>query len=86
LLTGTIILNQRHKERNCLNVILKRKKLFKRYFEYERLMHRWIQITLTDKLKLEEEEGIELAHGYHYVGPELQVRMVAPSITLNLGL
>jgi hypothetical protein len=39
-------------------------------------MHRWIQIALTDKLKLEEEEGIELAHGYHYVDPESQVRMV----------
>jgi hypothetical protein len=39
-------------------------------------MHRWIQIALTDKLKLEEEEGIELAHDYHYVDPELQVRMV----------
>ncbi len=33
-------------------------------------------MELTDKLKLEEEEGIELAHGYHYVDPESQVRMV----------
>jgi hypothetical protein len=53
-----------------------RKKFIKRYFQYERLMHRWIQMELTDKLKLEEEEGIELAHGYHYVDPESQVRMV----------
>jgi hypothetical protein len=25
---------------------------------------------------LEEEEGIELAHGYHYVDPETQAAMV----------
>ena len=30
-----------------------RKKFIKKYFEYERLMHCWIQIALTDKLKLE---------------------------------
>jgi hypothetical protein len=53
-----------------------RKKFVKHYFEYKRQMHRWIQIALTDKLKLEEEEeGIELAHAYHYVDPESQVRM-----------
>jgi hypothetical protein len=53
-----------------------RKKFVKLYFKYERMMHRWIQIELTEKLKLEEEEDIALAHGYHYVDPDMQVTMV----------
>jgi hypothetical protein len=53
-----------------------RKKFVKRYFEDEKLMHRWIQIELTEKVKLEEEEEIELAYGYHFVDPETQVKMV----------
>jgi hypothetical protein len=53
-----------------------RKKFVRRYFEYERMMHRWIQMELIDKLKLEEEEGIELAHGYQYVDPKTKVMMV----------
>jgi hypothetical protein len=40
------------------------------------MMHCWIQIELTEKLKLEEEEGIELEDGYHYVDPEMQGTMV----------
>jgi hypothetical protein len=38
------------------------------------LMHRWMQIELTEKLRLEEE--IELAHGCHCVDTETEVEMV----------
>ena len=53
-----------------------RKKFVKRYFESEKLMHRWIQITLTAKVTLEEEEGIEIAHGYHYTDQTTNLQMV----------
>jgi hypothetical protein len=53
-----------------------RKKFVKRYFKYERFLYRWIQIEKTEKLKLEEEEAIELAHGRHYLDPEMQASMV----------
>jgi hypothetical protein len=42
-----------------------RKKFVKHYFECERMMYHWIQIELSEKLKLKKEEGIELVHGYH---------------------
>jgi hypothetical protein len=48
-----------------------------RCFKHEKLMHRWIQIELAEKLKLEEEkEEIELADGCHCVDTESQVKMV----------
>jgi hypothetical protein len=54
------------------------KKFVRRHFEYERMMHRWIQMELIDKLKLEEEEGIELAHGHQCVDPKTKVMMRKP--------
>jgi hypothetical protein len=32
-------------------------------------MHRWIQIKLTEKQKLEVQEGIEMRHGHYCVDP-----------------
>jgi hypothetical protein len=48
----------------------------RRYFGYEKLMHRWIQIELTKKQKLEEQEGIDMPHGHHYIDPMAQLKMV----------
>ena len=53
-----------------------RKKFIVRYFDHEKLMHRWIQMKLTEKEKLEEEEGIELAYGHRYKDPISDVAMV----------
>jgi hypothetical protein len=52
------------------------KRFVKWFFKYERYMYRWIQIEKSEKQKLEEEEAIELAHGHHYVDPEMQTSMV----------
>jgi hypothetical protein len=48
----------------------------RRYFEYEKLMHRWIQIELTEKQKLEEQEGINMPHGHHYIDSRTKLKMV----------
>jgi hypothetical protein len=53
-----------------------RKKFVRRSFGYDKLMHRWIQIELTKKQKLEEQEGIDMPHGHHYVYPTTQLKMV----------
>jgi hypothetical protein len=53
-----------------------RKKFVRRHFADEMLMHRWMKMKLTEKLKLEEEEEIELSHGYHCVDAETEVEMV----------
>jgi hypothetical protein len=53
-----------------------RKKFARCYFEYEKLMHHWIQIELTHKLTLEEQEVIKLAHGRHYIDPKMLLVMV----------
>jgi hypothetical protein len=46
------------------------------YFEYEELMHRWIQIELTEKQKLGEQEGIDMPHGHHYIDLTTKLKMV----------
>jgi hypothetical protein len=39
-------------------------------------MHRWIQIKLTEKQKLEEQEGIKMPHGHHYIDLTTQLKMI----------
>jgi hypothetical protein len=51
-----------------------RKKFVRRCFADETLMHRWMQMKLTEKLRLEEE--IELSHGCHCFDTETEVEMV----------
>jgi endonuclease IV len=53
-----------------------RKKFVRHYFGYEKLMDRVIQIKLTGKQKLEEQERIEMPHGHHYIDPATQLKMV----------
>jgi hypothetical protein len=53
-----------------------RKKFVRRHFADKMLMHCWMQMNLVEKLRLEEEEEIELSHGCHCVDTETEAEMV----------
>jgi hypothetical protein len=61
----------------------RKKFVLRRYFEYEKLMHQWIQIELTEKQKLEEQEGIDMSHGHHYIDPTTKLKMVLNSTSMT---